>query len=147
MDKKKPPIAHTRVIDAFFRYLVVRILPWLDLTSLAAKRNCMAHTNKQDRFSDKVRAHMATVTWYTVLDSSLVRKLSMGLLAGKGLPGMIFSKNTRDPRASKSDTRQSSARDWIISFTPASAVRSMKLETFAVFLEGFSVRVRLRPPL
>ena len=124
-----------------------RNLPWLDLTSLAAKRNCMAQTNRQDRLRDRVRAHMATVTWYTVLDSAFVRKLSFGVLCGKGLPGIIFNRNTREPRARSSDTKHNNPRDWIISFTPASVVRSMKLETFAVFFDGFSVRVRLSPPL
>jgi len=111
IDKKNPPMAHTRVIDAFFRYFVVRNLPWLDLTSLAAKRNCMAQTNRQDRLRDRVRAHMATVTWYTVLDSAFVRKLSFGVLCGKGLPGIIFNKNTREPRARSSDTKHNNPRD------------------------------------
>ena len=39
------------------------ILPWLDLTSLAANKNCMAQTRRQERFSDRVKAIMATVTF------------------------------------------------------------------------------------
>ena len=42
--------------------LIYLILPWLDLTSLAANRNCMAQTRRQERFSDRVKAIMATVT-------------------------------------------------------------------------------------
>ena len=78
---------------------------------MAAKRNCMAHTNRQDKLRDRVRAHMATVTWYTVLDSASVRKLFIGVLCGSGLPGIIFSKNTSDPRARSSDTKHRSPRD------------------------------------
>ena len=41
-----------------------------DLTSLAANRNCMAQTRRHERLRERVRAHMATVTWYTASTSS-----------------------------------------------------------------------------
>ena len=106
-------------------------LPLLDLTSLAAKRNCMAQTRRQERLRERVRAHMATVTWYTVTDSSAVRKFTPDSLSDCGfLPisdpsGMILSKKTKEPRAKSKETRERSPRDWIISFTPASVVRSI----------------------
>ena len=43
--------------------LTYLILPWLDLTSLAANKNWMAQTRRQERFSERVKAIMATVTF------------------------------------------------------------------------------------
>ena len=92
-------------------------LPLLDLTSLAAKRNCMAQTRRQERLRERVRAHMATVTWYTVTVSSAVRKFTPDSLCDCGfLPisdpsGMILSKKTKEPRAKSKDTRERSPSD------------------------------------
>ena len=45
---------------------------------------------------ERVRAHMATVTWYTVSHSTRERNLSSGVLLTGG-DGKIFNKNTREP--------------------------------------------------
>ena len=77
-----------------------RNLPLVDLTSLAANRNWMAQTSRQERLSERVREHMATVTWYTVPTSSSDRNWSRdpgGLVSDTGGDGRIFNKKTREP--------------------------------------------------
>lgn len=72
----------------------------VDLTSFAANRNWMAQTRRQERLRDRVRAHMATVTWYTVSSSSRFRNLSLDLTKSfptTGGEGRIFNKKTSDP--------------------------------------------------
>ena len=68
-----------------------------DLTSLAANRNCMAHTRRHERLRERVRAHMATVTWYTVSTSSSEDRNWSLVTPPPGGEGRIFSRNTRDP--------------------------------------------------
>ena len=55
-----PQLFHTCKDEHHHSYLS---RPLLDLTSLAAKRNCMAQTSRHERLRERVRAHMATVTW------------------------------------------------------------------------------------
>ena len=60
----------------------------------------MAQTSRQERLSESVREHMATVTWYTVPTSSSDRNWSRdpgGLVSGSGGDGRIFNKKTREP--------------------------------------------------
>ena len=56
----------------------------------------MVQTRRQERLRERVRAHMATVTWYTVSHSTRDRNLSSGVLLTGG-DGKIFNKNTREP--------------------------------------------------
>ena len=44
---------------------------------MAAKRNWMVQTRRQERLSEREREHMATVTWYTVSHSTRDRNLSL----------------------------------------------------------------------
>ena len=60
----------------------------------------MAQTSRHERLSERVREHMATVTWYTVPTSSSDRNWSRDpttLVSGGGGEGRIFNKNTREP--------------------------------------------------
>ena len=68
---------------------------------------------------------------------------------GRG-EGRILRRKTREPRANRRDTRQSSPSDWIISLTPASAVTNIRLEVehdclLGLFLLALVV-VLLSPP-
>ena len=136
----------------------------------------MAQTRRQERLRERVRPHMATVTWCTVPSSPTDRNCSPPPATPPATPpapggaGRIFSRNTREPvgyldihiqtavgvrqetlashnndiwfvsarachgiywpRARRRETRQRRPSDWIISFTPASAVSSVSLDTF-----------------
>ena len=60
----------------------------------------MAQTSRHERLSERVREHMATVTWYTVPTSNSDRNWSRDpatLVSGRGGDGRIFNKNTREP--------------------------------------------------
>lgn len=72
-----------------------------ECTNFTAKRNCIAHTSKQQRFNDNVNAHNANVTSYTTANSS------GALVAGAD----IFSKNNNARRASSKLTRHNKASE------------------------------------
>lgn len=84
-----------------------------EFTNFTANRNWMAHTNKQHKFRDNVRAHNANVTSYTTANSS----------GAEVVGAEIFSKNNSARRASSKLTRHSSASD----------VKASSVEAFALF--------------
>lgn len=83
-----------------------------ECTSLTAKRNCIAHTSRQQRFNESVNAHNAKVTSYTTANSS------GALVAG----AEIFSRNSNASNASSKLTRHSSAKE-----VRASSVAALEL--------------------
>ena len=58
----------------------------------------MAQTRRHDRLRERVRAHMATVTWYTASTSSSEERNWSWTTPPTGGEGRIFNRNTRDPR-------------------------------------------------
>lgn len=83
-----------------------------ECTNLTAKRNCIAHTSRQQRFNESVNAHNANVTSYTTANSS------GALVAGAD----IFSKNSSANSASNKLTRHSNAKE-----VKASSVAALEL--------------------
>jgi hypothetical protein len=72
-----------------------------ECTNLTANRNWIAHTRRQQRFSERVNAHNANVTSYTTANSS------GALVAGAD----IFSKNSNANNARSKLTRHNKAKD------------------------------------
>lgn len=100
-----------------------------ECTSFTANRNWMAHTSRQQRFSESVNAHRANVTSYTTANSS------GALVAGAD----IFSRNSSASNARSKLTRHSRARD-----VRASSVAARVLLALAVAgLLGIPVAVPL----
>lgn len=129
MDIKKPPTAHTLVMADFCRYLLDRPLGADgECTNFTAKRNCIAHTSKQQRFNESVNAHNASVTSYTTANSS------GALVAGAD----IFSKNKSASSASSRLTRHNKARE-----VKASSVAALVLRFLAVDGRGGGMPVAL----
>ena len=93
---------------------------------MAANRNWMAQTSRQDRLRHRVSEHMASVTSYTVTYSPALRNSSAPPVVGAVRTGIgeILRRKTRERRARRRETRQRSPSDWSISRTPASAART-----------------------
>jgi len=85
----------------------------------------MAQTSRHDKFRHNVREHMARVTSYTVVYSTVLRNSSpapgAAEAAGRSGMGEILRRKTRARRARRRETRDKRARDWRVCLTPASA--------------------------
>lgn len=74
-------------------------------TSLTAKRNWIAHTSRQQRFSDSDNAQRANVTSNTMAYSStVVPNNCCWMLWNDFVPGDIFRRNISDNKARSSET-------------------------------------------
>lgn len=82
----------------------------------------MAQTRRQQRFSDRVRAHSAKVTSYTTTYSSAVITVSCSALNSSlmslAVTGDIFRRNISERSASSRLTKQRRPKLTSISFTP-----------------------------
>jgi hypothetical protein len=103
----------------------------------------MAHTRRQHKLRERLRAQRANVTSYTTMYSSAEIIVSCSVRRKSLMPagdmGDILSRKMSDRSASKRDTRHSRPKDVSISLIPASFDRVMNRDTLA--------GIRVLPPL